>query len=72
MFDDYTMTMEDLFELVMQIIASPHTVCTDHDRRRAIQVFLAIDDFLLDQDVDLSPVGFGEFAEKMVEEGKIE
>jgi hypothetical protein len=66
------MTTYELFDLVTRIVASPHTAYTDHDRRRAIQVFLAIDEFLLDHDVDHPSLRFGEFAEKMVEEGKIE
>jgi hypothetical protein len=39
---------KELFEIVTKIIASPHTAIVDHDKRRAIQVFLAFDDFLID------------------------
>ena len=42
---------KELFEIVTKIIASPHTAITEHDKRRAIQVFLAFDDYLIDVDV---------------------
>ena len=40
--------MDELFEIVTKVIASPHTAITEHDKRRAIQVFLAFDDYLID------------------------
>jgi hypothetical protein len=45
------MTKDELFEIVTKIIASPHTAITEHDKRRAIQVFLAFDEYLIDVDV---------------------
>lgn len=42
------MTQQELFETITKIVASPHTTLTEHDKRRAIQVFLAFDDFLCD------------------------
>lgn len=42
------MTIDELFDHVTQIIASPHTAITEHDKRRAIQVFLCFDDYLID------------------------
>ena len=42
------MTEQELFETITKIVASPHTTITEHDKRRAIQVFLAFDDFLID------------------------
>ena len=37
-------TMEDLFETITKIIAAP-----TNDKQRAIQVFLAFDDYLIDE-----------------------
>ena len=42
------MTEQELFDIITKIIADPHTTITEHDKRRAIQVFLAFDDFLID------------------------
>jgi hypothetical protein len=44
-------TKDELFEIVTKIIASPHTTITEHDKRRAIQVFLAFDEYMIDVDV---------------------
>ena len=40
--------LDGLFEIVIKIIASPHTEITEKDKRRAIQVFLGFDDYLID------------------------
>ena len=45
------MTKDELFDIVTKMIAHPHTAITEHDKRRAIQVFLAFDDYLIDVDV---------------------
>ena len=45
------MTKDELFEIVTKIVASPHETIVEHDKRRAIQVFLAFDEYLLDVDV---------------------
>lgn len=42
------MTEQELFDIITKIIADPHTTITEHDKRRAIRVFLAFDDYLLD------------------------
>jgi hypothetical protein len=44
-------TQEELFEIVTKIIADPHSHICEHDKRRAIQVFLAFDEYLIDVDV---------------------
>lgn len=71
-------TKDELFDVVTKMIASPHTTITEHDKRRAIQVFLAFDDFLIDVDVAAGrcDVGheydFGEYASQQLDilEGK--
>lgn len=40
--------MEALFEKITRIIASPHSTITEHDKLRAMQVFIAFDDYLID------------------------
>ena len=68
------MTKAELFEIVTTMIASPHTAITEHDKRRAIQVFLAFDEYLIDVDVAAGrcDVGdeydFGSYAEKILDE----
>jgi hypothetical protein len=42
------LSIDELFEIVTKVIASPHTATTEHDKRRAIQVFLGFDDYLID------------------------
>jgi len=42
------LSIDELFEIVTKVIASPHTAITEHDKRRAIQVFLGFDDYLID------------------------
>jgi hypothetical protein len=42
------LSMNEFFEIVTKVIASPHTTITEHDKRRAIQVFLGFDDYLID------------------------
>ena len=40
--------LDELFEIVTKIIASPHTDITEKDKRRAIHIFLCFDDYLID------------------------
>jgi hypothetical protein len=54
--------MEELFETITKIIASPI-----HDKQRAIQVFLAFDDYLIDElpsyiQTECDEIDFGAFA----------
>ncbi len=42
------MTLEELFDVVTKMIAHPHTAIVEHDKRRAVQIFLAFDDFMID------------------------
>jgi hypothetical protein len=67
-------TKDELFDIVTKMIASPHTAITEHDKRRAIQVFLAFDEYLIDADVAAGrcDVGdeydFGSYVEKILDE----
>jgi hypothetical protein len=42
------MTKAELFEIVTKIIAEHHSQIWERDKHRAIQVFLAFDDYLID------------------------
>jgi hypothetical protein len=65
--------MEDLFETVTKIIASP-----TNDKQRAIQVFLAFDDYLIDDylidelpsyiQTECDEIDFGAFAAGKIDE----
>ena len=45
------MTKAELFEIVTKMIAETHSQITEHDKRRAVQVFLAFDEYMVDVDV---------------------
>jgi hypothetical protein len=42
------MTLDELYDHMTKMIASPHTAIVEHDKRRAIQVLLAFDEYLTD------------------------
>lgn len=66
------MTIDKLFEIITKVIASPHTAITEHDKRRAIQVFLGFDDYLIDALDGYCEEGceidFGAYAAKILDE----
>ena len=68
------MTYDQLYEHIVKYVASPHTTITEHDKRRAVQVFLAFDEYMIDVDVaegrcDVSDkVDFTSYAEKILDE----
>jgi len=41
-------TMKEFFDMVTKTIAEPHTTITEHDKRRAIRVFLYLDEFMME------------------------
>jgi len=42
----FSYTREELFDCITRIVAHPHTVVTDHDKARAMAIFLTFDDYL--------------------------
>jgi hypothetical protein len=60
------------------MIAEPHSQICEHDKRRAIQVFLAFDEFMMENvpeycaDTALGEVDFGSYAAEQLDilEGK--
>ena len=67
-----TLSIDELFEIITKVIASPHNVITEHDKRRAIQVFLGFDDYLIDALPGYCEEGcgidFGAYAAKIIDE----
>ena len=69
-----TLSIDELFEIVTKVIASPHTAITEHDKRRAIQVFLGFDEFMMENvpdycgDTELGEIDFGAYAAGILDE----
>ncbi len=63
-----TLSIDELFEIVTKVIASPHSTILEHDKHRAIRVFIAFEEFLLDNvpeycgNTAFGDVDFGGFA----------
>ena len=55
-----TLSIDELFEIVTKVIASPHTTILEHDKHRAIRVFIAFEEFLLDNVPEYCGDTFGE------------
>jgi hypothetical protein len=76
------MDLDKLFDIVTKIIAEPHSQILEHDKRRAIQVFLAFQEYVLDhwKDdgdendawVDMTDLDFEDYASQQLDilEGK--
>ena len=68
------MTLKELFEMVTKTIAEPHTTIIEHDKRRAIQVFLQFDEYLMENvpeycgDTALGEIDFGSYAAGVLDE----
>ena len=41
----FSYTREELFDCVARIVAHPHTVVTEHDKARAMAIFLTFGDY---------------------------
>ncbi len=73
-----TLSMDKLFEMVTKVIASPHTAIIEHDKRRAVCVFLYFEEYLLDNvpeycgNTALGEIDFGGYAAEQLDilEGK--
>lgn len=69
------MKLEELFDHITNMIASPHTTIVDHDKLRAARVFLALDEFMIDNLSDycndqspFSDIDFGAYASNIIDE----
>ena len=73
-----TLSIDELFEIVTETIAEPHTTITDQHKNRAIRVFIAFEEFLLDNvpeycgGTELGEIDFGSYAAEQLDilEGK--
>ncbi len=69
-----TLSMDELFEMVTKAIAEPHTTITDQHKNRAIRVFIAFEEFLLDNvpeycgGTELGEIDFGSYAAGVLDE----
>ena len=69
-----TTEMDQLLQQITKIIASPHTALTEHDTRRALSVFFALDEYLLNNvpeycgDTGFGEIDFGYYASGILEE----
>jgi len=71
-------TMKEFFDMVTKTIAEPHTTITEHDKRRAIRVFLYLDEFMMENvpeycgNTELGEIDFGSYAAEQLDilEGK--
>jgi hypothetical protein len=72
------LSIDELFDMVAKTIAEPHTIITEHDKRRAIRVFLYLDEFMMENvpeycgDTEFGEVDFGSYAAGVLDilEGK--
>jgi hypothetical protein len=71
-------SVDELFEMVTKTIAEPNTTITDQHKRRAIRVFLYLDEFMMENvpeycgDTELGEIDFGYYAAGVLDilEGK--
>ena len=67
-----TLSIDELFEIVTKVIASPHTTITEQHKRKAIRVFLGFDDYLIDALPGYCEEGceidFGAYAANVIDE----
>ena len=66
--------LDELFDMVAKTIAEPHTIITEHDKRRAIRVFLYLDEFMMENvpeycgDTEFGEIDFGAYAATIIDE----
>ena len=71
-------SIKQFFEMVTRTIAEPNTTITEKDKRKAILVFLYLDEFMMDNvpeycgDTELGEIDFGYYAAGVLDilEGK--
>jgi hypothetical protein len=55
----FSIELDELFEVVTDIVAHPHTAITTHDKHRAAKIFLALQDYVSNHVQGIE--GFGHF-----------
>jgi hypothetical protein len=68
-------TMKQFFDMVAKTIAEPNTTITEQDKRKAIRVFLYLDEFMMenvpeycDDTSELGEIDFGGYAAGVLDE----
>ena len=67
-------SIKEFFEMVTKTIAEPNTTITDQDKKKAIRIFLYLDEFMMDNvpeycgDTALGDIDFGYFASGVLDE----
>ena len=69
------LSIDELFEMITKTIAEPHSQICEHDKRRAIRVFLYLDEFMMenvpeycDDTSELGEIDFGFYAAGVLDE----
>jgi hypothetical protein len=67
-------SMKEFFEMVTKIIAEPNTTIAEQDKRKAILVFLYLDEFMMENvpeycgDTEFGKIDFGSYAAGVLDE----
>lgn len=69
------MTLDELYDHITHYVASPHTAIVEHDKRRALLIINAFQEFILDcidEGNDVHTIQFDEFVDNQLDilEGK--
>ena len=66
--------MKEFFKMVAKTIAEPNTTITEQDKRKAVLVFLYLDEFMMENvpeycsDTALGDIDFGSYAAGVLDE----
>ena len=67
-------SIKQFFEMVTKTIAEPNTTITDQHKRKAIRVFLYLDEFMMENvpeycgDTEFGEIDFGYYASEVLDE----
>ena len=67
-------SIKQFFEMVTKTIAEPNTTITEQDKRKAIRVFLYLDEFMMENvpeycgDTEFAEIDFGYYASGVLDE----
>ena len=67
-------SIKQFFEMVTKTIAEPNTTITEQDKRKAIRVFLYLDEFMMENvpeycsDTEFAEIDFGYYAAGVLDE----
>ena len=67
-------SIKEFFEMVTKTIAEPNTTITEQDKRKAIRIFLYLDEFMMENvpeycgDTEFGEIDFGYYAAGVLDE----